>query len=632
MLYIKSIDGLRAIAVSLVIVFHFFPTVIPNGYLGVDLFFVISGFLISKIIHKKILEERFLFKDFYLSRVRRILPATLAVLVTTSIMALLLMTAPDLMRYAESLLSSIGFSANIYFWRTGGYFGFNDTLKPLLHIWSLSVEEQFYFLFPLFFYCLYKYSRSKSLIYFIFSIVILLSFFLNIYLLSIGGSNPAFFLTPARAWQFACGAMFATFQLSRQPQIYSRALSLIGITLVLVNFIYVPVTFPDATLLTIGACIFLCQSHLKTLLINKILSLNSMRFVGKISFSLYLWHWPVVVFVNYVWLDTPSTFILLLSLLFTLILSTLSWRYIEEPLRQASSSKKTYMIVISSSSCLILFSSIALYYKGFPERHSDMVNKLSENIGTHYRCSIDQYRSYNGTRACAFGEDVSKEFTVALVGNSHAQMYAPAFEKSLTSSNKRGLLIPLSGCLPTINYNISPECLNLAQRNYHSVLEDKKIKTVILALTWHFDHLVDQAGYNFIDSDFSLRKRELKLLIDSFNKKGKNVYLLGPLDIPGYEFASKASRSLMFYGTSLKRSREVEEFYAKYGDIIDYFLRNMGGNYILPHKYFCDKSNCYFADENGSFYSDSNHLSSLGVKKLIDIFDPIISDNTKEKK
>jgi peptidoglycan/LPS O-acetylase OafA/YrhL len=186
--YRREIDGLRALAVSAVVLYHFWPDTFDYGYLGVDVFFVISGFLITLYIYEELSNGSFSLKNFYQRRIVRILPVTLFVLSATSFFALIILIGADYDRFIESLIASLSFTSNIYFWRDGGYFGQADSLKPLLHFWSLSVEEQFYLFFPVLFLIVFKFTKSFSVHLFVLVVLSLISLLLFLYMLRIG--NP----------------------------------------------------------------------------------------------------------------------------------------------------------------------------------------------------------------------------------------------------------------------------------------------------------------------------------------------------------------------------------------------------------------------------------------------------------
>jgi peptidoglycan/LPS O-acetylase OafA/YrhL len=202
MRYRSEIDGLRAIAVSLVLIFHFFPTFAPNGFIGVDLFFVISGYVITSQIYRQMRDDDFSFRAFFLRRIRRILPLVFTVVTATMIAGYFILLPSDFEQFTASAVAVSTFWSNIFFWRDGGYFGSADKLKPLLHMWSLSVEEQFYILLPPFLWLLFKLGRGGQLAILCgVGVMTALSFVLYAGLHAIGGATPAFFLTPSRIWQ-----------------------------------------------------------------------------------------------------------------------------------------------------------------------------------------------------------------------------------------------------------------------------------------------------------------------------------------------------------------------------------------------------------------------------------------------
>ena len=207
--YRPEIDGLRALAVGVILIFHFFPEYLRLGFLGVDIFFVISGYLISCQILQKKQEGSFSFADFYARRIKRILPASFVLVALVTLAASQILLQTDFDRYYPSAIASMTFWANIFFWRDGGYFGGNDELKPLLHMWSLSVEEQFYLFLPMALLATITVFGSSRLRFAIVAAASLSSLGLLVYMTGIGGANPAFFLLPTRIWQFGLGCLVA---------------------------------------------------------------------------------------------------------------------------------------------------------------------------------------------------------------------------------------------------------------------------------------------------------------------------------------------------------------------------------------------------------------------------------------
>ena len=620
----NEIDALRALAVLAVIGFHFFPSAFPYGFLGVDLFFVISGYLITKLLQEQLLNTTFSYLLFYIKRIRRIFPALLVMLCVTSIAAVLILTAPDLERYAKSQLATLSFIANIYFWRTGGYFSTTDELKPLLHMWSLGVEEQFYLFFPLVLAITLKLCKT---IYGRLAVILLISvcsYSVNIYLTSIGGANPVFFLLPTRVWQFGLGCFFAILPLVelKKFRINSNMVFSFAIVLVGVSLISPPTAIPSATFLSLGAGLILWNSLNEQSVLSRLLSAKPIQVIGLSSFSLYLWHWPILVFLKYIYIDELSVLVLFIALFFTLALSYFSWAYIENPFRRATSTKNLLLFVASIYLILIGFALLAITSAGYPNRDSALINSISSAIDSNYRCPPSSYRLYGASRSCLIGDAGAKP-SIALLGNSHAQMYAPSIEKSLFNNKRAGLIIPLNGCLPTIDINISQDCLRMASINYEALNNDNSIKTVVIAMTWYSDNLVDKGGNIIFDADFRLKEESMMSLINGLTKAGKSVYLVAPIAIPNFDFASQASRALKFDKGDTPFSISRAEFDKKYGRIISSLSSNLGVRLIQPHEVFCDKNECFFADSQGAYFSDSNHISSYGAKKLQKAFDPI---------
>ena len=619
----REIDGLRALAVTAVIVFHFFPNALPSGFLGVDLFFVISGYLITLLISKQAIKNEFRFSSFYLKRIKRILPAMLAMLIVSSIAATWILLAPDLQRYAKSQLATLSFIANIYFWRTGGYFSTSDELKPLLHMWSLGVEEQFYLLFPTILIIIFRFFSPQSLKISALLLIAICSYGMNIYITNIGGSNPAFFLLPTRIWQFAIGGFFALLpSIKPENSLRLNFLFFAGLALILINFIAPPTQIPSATLLTIGTGFILWNKLNNSSLPLRLLITKPVELVGLCSFSLYLWHWPILVFLKYIYVDEVPLHILTIALLATTLISYLSWKYIENPFRNGVSIKATLYAIIISYILLAVYATTILALKGLPARDTALANSIANAIDSNYRCPPTSYRLYGASRGCLIG-DTKDTPSLALLGNSHAQMYAPAIIESLNKHHEAGLIIPLNGCLPTIDLNISTECLRMAEINFQAIEKDKNLRTVIIAMTWYSNDLVDKSGAQVSDPSFIYREKSIMMLIDNLSKSGKEIYLVGPIAIPNFDFASVASRNIKFGNATENSSVTRASFDRQFKPLISSLSNQLQGRLISPHEALCDQQHCNFSDGEGSYFSDSNHLSVYGTQKVHKLFNPI---------
>jgi peptidoglycan/LPS O-acetylase OafA/YrhL len=620
-----EIDSLRAVSIISVIIFHLDRTVFPYGYLGVDLFFVISGYLITRSILNDYKKNNFSFYNFYLRRIRRIFPVLLTVLLVTFFLGYIILLTPDFKKFSESLITSLGFVSNFYFWITGGYFSVNDELKPLLHLWSLSVEEQFYLFFPLLIYLIFKFTKKINSFLIIVFIISLISFAINIYFISKGHRDPIFFLFPARVWQFGAGAFFAFLPNLNIKNIWLDFCYLfVAIFLIFFNFFIKISYLPDATLMTIGAILILYRITNKKNFFSTIFNFKPLVFIGLISYSLYLWHWPIISFIKYINVEPINFQHMLAGVVITLLLSVLSWRFVEQPFLYKYSTNKLLSFVCFSYLLLILSSSLIFFSKNLPSRYDKFPNKLAESVGSRFYCNILEYRKFGDTYACLINSKIKKNSNIILFGNSHAHMYGHAFKSYLTSTNQKGIIIALNSCLPFIDKNISIHCLKKARSYFSSIIESEESKHVVIGFTWYADELVDEDGNFFKDVNFEIVKKSINIIINELKKNNKQVYLIGPIETPNRNIASNLSREIIFKNKENYRLfRSSKNFEDKYSKIIDFFEKKLKKNFFQPHKILCDKKKCFFAEQNGSFFSDTNHLSYHGSMKMKFFFDNI---------
>ena len=366
--YRKEIDGLRAIAILPVIWIHSGLPFLSGGFLGVDVFFVISGFLITSILVKELDAGSFKLSEFYERRARRILPALVAVIGVTTVVVLIIAKNPKFLEdYGQSVMSTVFFSSNIYFWQTSGYFGSASELAPMLHTWSLAVEEQFYIFFPLLLMLLFPYGRK---------VVILAIILIGIISLSIAEwaaiHSPFgnFYLLPSRAWELMAGSLAAIFYSSSivkySREIFSGCFSFIGLALILSSYIFYSPSTAHPSSLTIlpvlGAVLVLLFAEDKNI-IGKLLSTKILSFVGLISYSLYLWHQPVLALMKSRYSLHLEINNIIFSIILIFVLSYLSWKFVETPFRSKQKYPPKKIMNYSLASIAIgAFGSLILVY------------------------------------------------------------------------------------------------------------------------------------------------------------------------------------------------------------------------------------------------------------------------------
>lgn len=614
-MYRNDIDGLRALAVLAVVIYHFFPSFFGLGYLGVDVFFVISGYLITKHLLENDNTHFFsYFKKFYSKRIKRLFPALFVFLFISSLCVSVVYLKPDLQSYFNSLVATKTLWANWFFWRDGGYFGGNDQLKPLLHMWSLSVEEQFYLIYPSFmFILLLTVNKFKNGVLLGVITVTFLSFCLWFYLNRIGGSSPAFFLMPTRAWQFGLGAIFSFFHYKKYfcQFAFNRHTNYFSVFLIAFGLLISISQVVNTLVITFGAGLFVFSLNQNNPLFN-LFSSKVAVFVGKISYSFYLYHWLVAVVLLYVLVEEPSLLLSSIGVLLSFTLGWFSYKYIEVPFRFNMPLKMTvflttFLTALSLGGVLIVID----------KKSYEVVSLLAKNSGTHYRCSIDMYIPYGGSRACKIGASIGDR-DVVLIGNSHAQMYAPIVNDILLKGNKNGYLIPLNGCLPTTNLNISKGCIDLAKINLDAVISDAKIKTVIIASTWYLDSYLDSDGNKIKQADIGY---SFLTLIDDLKKSGKNVAIISPIKTPASDLASKLPRLLKFghikevdLNDHLRSFRS--DYDSKFLNINSLFKSHLSEHYIETYRDLCDEEYCYYGRDYNMYFADSHHLSQNIVNKL----------------
>jgi peptidoglycan/LPS O-acetylase OafA/YrhL len=545
--YREDIDWLRAIAVLAVVAFHFEAPAVFGGFVGVDIFFVISGYLITGIIQSEVEGGRFSFARFYERRVRRLLPALYAMVALTAIPSFHYLLTSERSEFFRSIAAVVTFTSNFFFWFQTGYFDHSAVEKPLLHTWSLAVEEQFYLALPLLLWALLRLVRgSRIALPIVLGTLGLASFALCIWLMNTDRSANAFFMSPPRAWEFLIGALVATpgFPVLRQAMALNiaRGIALVLIAIPIFSLRQGP-GFPGFNALApcIGAAMFIWSGiGVPTRKRGPTSPLHVAKFFGQISYSLYLWHWPLFTFARF----SKSSLVLDAvdkSALFglTVAISWLSWRFIEQPFRNrtlAPSRRAAFGVAGLATVLLLAGSAIGIVFSRTPSDADRVALQLESYNAYDYQ---PLYR-FGSCFAPASGvlDDTCLGFApgktnVLLWGDSLAAHYVHGFGQVTDPRAVNILQATQAACMPTFNAVAqgNASCRSFAGQ-MDAFFRDIKPDLVILSADWleysrppRFDGMI----------------ADLRQTISTLNHAGIAVALLGP----AVQFRSRLPSMLM---------------------------------------------------------------------------------------
>ena len=506
MSYRPEIDGLRAISVVAVILFHAGLPWLPGGYVGVDVFFVISGFLIAGIIHDDLVNDRFSVIRFYERRARRILPALYLVLACTTVAAFFILYPSQFKEFSRSLAAVVLFLSNVHFWEAvSGYFGATTELEPLLHTWSLAVEEQFYFILP---WLLILMSKSlRHLVLPLLGILFGLSLALSIW----GARNEPdvnFYFTFSRFWELLAGSMLAIF-LYRKELHGNNALSLAGLGLLLASFVVYDSTIPfpsEYTLMPILGTVLILAFARPGTLVASLLSLPWMVGIGLVSYSAYLWHQPLFAFARVLELGSPSVALMTTLTLTSFGLAYLSWRFVEQPFRSRNTPclpSRGAVFAMSGAVCAVFLAAGLL---GQSDRVLEMrVNAVAQSEllplldtagfsdPSGLKCFFDKQGSISEISSGCTIEN--SEFLI--FGDSHAASLAHGLRALGRTSQ-----LTAAACAPFIDHSFQahPHCQSLFQL-LPDMLEAAAPRYVVLHGDWL---LAGKAGLTGFEQTFAL--------------------------------------------------------------------------------------------------------------------------------
>lgn len=638
--YRADIDGLRAIAVVSVLFFHA-GMGFRGGYVGVDVFFVISGFLITSLILKDLDEGRFRVLLFLERRIRRILPVLVLVVLGTLVVSWFRFLPLDLKELGKSVVAQSLLVSNVYFFRNSGYFAPAAELKPLLHTWSLAVEEQFYLIFPFILTAAKK--KSDDAVAWICLLLGVASFVLSIYG-SYHQPQATFFLLPARAWELLIGSLLAIYPArSPAPRVPTGLLSWMGLLSILFAVYYYDRTtrFPGlAALLPCGGAALIIWSNTCNLTaVGRLLASPPMVFLGLISYSLYLWHWPVIVFSTYGRLGSVPLDQRILLMLATLVLAILSWRFVETPFRRRE--------FLKSRGAIFRFAggtTMALLLGGLAVLLSDGVPSRIPVRARHYAAgATDRLRVEMVSHKLGLKEALADEFIglggggtnspVSLViwGDSHAVAAMPVFDALCKDHTVRGVLAARASTPPLLGYKARFDTAWEAESiPFNNAVLDfiirNRVRDVVLIACWscniELDHGPDRLRGSLIST------------IEALQKSGTRIWIMRGVpslrgNVPNaLATAVMAGRDPDEIGLPLSEHRQES---MRQDPLFSGLATQFGNVTVLDATdLFLNRSNrCRVAEGGEALYYDENHLTAAGAMLLRPLFEPLFQGTTK---
>lgn len=617
--YRPDIDGLRALAILPVVFFHLDASIVPGGFVGVDIFFVISGFLITSIIFRELIEKRFSFSYFYERRIRRIIPALAVVMGCSYVAAWLLLLPGDFRAFSESLAATGVFAANLFFWKKTDYFSDPVDSIPLLHMWSLAVEEQFYLVFPPLLLLAVRFQPKwlKGLL----AIAILLSLGMAQFVLSLK-QESAFYFLHLRAWELLVGAFLAVGSGPKGiVRRFGNALALMGLLMTCGSFFLLSANtrFPGFSALpaVLGTALLIHTGTGTHTSPGRLLSKKPFVLMGQLSYSLYLWHWPLIVFVRYYLPPADSHGLQNLMLLAVAVgISALSWKFVERPFRHSGDRegrRRMYLLALVVIISSILFSLPGILAKDggrVPAQVVSVAATSREEIPFRRPCfGLGPEQVASDGPVCAMGKGGQPEYL--LWGDSHALALAYGIDRAAYELGKSGRFLGSSGCPPGREASDSSpggacQAFNQAVREYLS--RHPSITTIVLAGYW--SHYYTQPNVETFEANL---KRVLLELTD----KGYRVVVIGQVPEPGWNVPSILARSL-WYGNPLPKPTTRQQHMDKLERFHAMIEKEYSGQVKLINvaNSLCPEEACIIESEGNSLYRDGHHLSKAGSEFL----------------
>jgi peptidoglycan/LPS O-acetylase OafA/YrhL len=646
--YRKDIDGLRAVAVLAVVFFHGRLPGFSGGFVGVDVFFVISGFLITGLIAEDCKAGRFSFATFYFRRVRRILPALLCIYFAATALAALLMMPSDMAEFGRSLVSSAAFVSNHFFYHLADYFGGPSEQKPLLHTWSLSIEEQFYLVWPPLLLILARW-RARWLPYGV-GIVGALSLAASALMVH-HHKEAAFFLAPFRAWELLLGASLAL--LPRHPRMSWRSAQIaagLGLSLILASIALLDERQSFPGLLALPACLgtamlILAGMH-EAPLVTRVLSVRPAVAIGLISYSLYLWHWPLLALARY-HLDRPLRWTELTAIVGASLLAAIAtYRYVEQPARHLRLPLASRLVAAGALSlgAVALIGHQIDKSRGWTFNLDPEIRRLDRISRTKnkYRNSCSGVRTLARTDdACTFGPPRrSGSYDMVIIGDSHADHYTPTMSVLAQQAGLSGRQVSAGRCLVLLGYyeitgTAAQQAACRALRDGMARFVDDNPRLQLAVLAHHWSSYAGQTIWEDVEpiyllgskGDQTSAQRSLEVLrqsleqtIDFLTTRGIQVLLMG--EVPLYDrdpikcVTAAIKQGLGAQGCRISAKAVQDRIGATNRMLAELAEHRDNVSFFSPLATLCDDVWCSPVLDDVYLYRDRMHLNRIGAEYL----------------
>lgn len=633
--YRRDIDGLRGVAVIAVVLFHAGAAPFAGGFVGVDIFFVISGFLITSIIVKALEADSFSIARFYERRVRRLFPALFVLLVFCLCVAHVLLPPAPYDAFGRSLVASSGFGSNVLFWLEAGYFTPGAESKPLLHTWSLAVEEQFYVVFPVLLIVLYRWRRQW--VRPVLAVLAVASFALGVWG-TFAIRDAAFYLAPFRAWELLAGSLIS---IGAAPHFVSqRARDAAGVIgLLLIGWSVAasdPSQFPglQAAVPVAGTVLLIHAGSSGPTFAGRMLGGRSLVFFGLISYSLYLWHWPLLAFARY-WRLAPLTPGETAAVLVAaLVIAIGSWWFVERPVRRGWPARRTTLFTSAAAATLVILvvGGVVVTTDGLPGRYGPAARLYTAALTDHIDKScvnVDSHRWLE--QGCVFGDTAAADDAFVIWGDSHAYAYAPALAHVGEALHVRGRLASKTACPPLLGL-AAPQRgpHHMCREHNDAILEAiKPGQLVFLIARWAYyeqKSLINREGPVYVTDDTAAGLSDannrrslasaLARTLDMLKAKGAEPVIVSslpefPLVVP--DLFLRLGQARIARGIVDQRVAWVDALLARTASASHISL-------IDPKSVLCDAQWCDGSNESGVLFFDNDHLTSKGALFVSPLF------------